>query len=107
MFHNDFLHAFANITHRSNLILQRDPSSSLLNPSNCFIELADSRGSTPESEADVAPGAPGFRLPQPEFGSVTTLQNGWPARRHVVLTVCYRLQIMAIPPFTCNVWPVT
>jgi hypothetical protein len=29
MFYDDFLHALANITHRSNLILQRDPSSSL------------------------------------------------------------------------------
>src|SRR5690242_13980612 len=30
MFHDDFLNALANITHRSDLILQRDPSSSLL-----------------------------------------------------------------------------
>jgi len=29
MLYDDFLHALANITHRSNLILQRDPSSSL------------------------------------------------------------------------------
>src|SRR5437660_7228110 len=47
MFHDDFFHALANITHRSNLILQRDPSSSLRYLSKYFIELADSRGSTP------------------------------------------------------------
>jgi hypothetical protein len=29
MFHDDFLYALANIAHRSHLILQRDPSSSL------------------------------------------------------------------------------
>src|SRR5437764_6905939 len=78
MFHDDFFHALANITHRSNLILHRDPSSSLLfcagpftaspftaspfttSPSTelvlhgtCLQPWVDT-----ESEADVAPCAP-------------------------------------------------
>src|SRR6516164_364105 len=75
MFHDDFLHALANVTHRSNLILQRGPSSSLPFCPTASLNLPTAVGRC-RSEADVAPGAPGFRLPQPEFGSVTTLQNG-------------------------------
>src|SRR5205823_479768 len=44
MFHDDFFHALANITHRSNLILQRDPSSSLQFYPNTSLNLPTAVG---------------------------------------------------------------
>src|SRR5262249_60008354 len=43
--HDNFFHALANITHRSNRILQRDPSSSFRFFSNYYIARAARTGS--------------------------------------------------------------
>src|SRR5205085_12506923 len=44
MSHDDYVHALANITHRSNLILQRDPSSSLRFCPNTSLNLLTAVG---------------------------------------------------------------
>src|SRR5262249_22253708 len=105
MFHDDFLHALANITHRSNLILPTRPVKLALILSNYVIELADSRGSTP-SQGRTTAGRSGIAAPpaRVRFGYHTSKRlTSAPARRPHYL---YRVQIMAIPPFTCNVCPV-
>src|SRR5262249_20458842 len=65
MFHDDFLHALANITHRSNLILPTRPVKLALILSNYVIELADSRGSTPSQRRTSAPALRDCGSPSP------------------------------------------
>src|SRR5262245_45831991 len=113
VFHDDLFHPLANITHRCNLVSfelgsigQRPRAIAVW---ACVVSAVESSGRerTLMTIGTVMP-------PQPNRSSVTILQMPCPAWRTGMAQPHWEppqglddgAQIIAIPPFTCSVWPV-
>ena len=111
---DDLLHPLANITHRFNLVSFQIALDRSATPSHCSVGLVVVDGSRQhrsqrESRRDPRitrlrgrPSQAAVRLPY--------FTCAWPASARAAVAARKRLsalQIIAIPPLTCSVWPVT
>src|SRR4029077_16482832 len=111
MLHDDLLSPLANITHCSNLFVRREPINAVLvlswlGPCRGLVPVVQMAVGRCDSEADIRPALRRSGSPAPSrFGYHTSKPLTSAADRDREWT--YPLQIITIPPFTCNVCPVT
>src|SRR5215472_1758161 len=100
--HDDLFHPLGNITHRSNLMFQRDSLGLSLR-----LFVGDGRGSTPIRGGSWLPRSPASQVPRARFRSGYHTSPGLASASEPHRPAIPRLYIIAIPPLTCSVCPVT